>query len=1166
MSKFHLILILTAITSCKSDRNSDSEVHETSELQALTGSDSTNPKSLTAFPRICEIKKDTATCSTVISWDASDVANQVPICLFTATVTAPTNKKLISCAVKNTITIPWIAGQGNQFFLTKGSEKFSQATLIKDLLVLPVKADSSLDGYNYERVLDNKRIVYPTARSDFSNASWDGKLFFGTIGLIENKIGMTVRVLRSAKMEGLNASQINFNMPDLFSKVNLIDTDSLTSSEVAALLARPGFSNFGNLSALGKNITKVKIGFHLAVFPHASLTSNPYRSDKSGAPNSDSGAYSTYRLIGILPTTRAETKKGVIESPFNIIGVDRKKPFLTRIELQIVVSNPDKADADIDSIKLFDGAAPFRDTKGSLLHGYEPSVTLDGRLLVYSSNYRPAINSGAATVGYSYNQSPHTESNWTVPENLARMYYKHGPGATPETIVGGKRFSKVFSIARNPISEFDGERFTSTDVIIGSYPWVSFQGSEVIFTAKFGFHGAGRHGTTVVGEKTKWIMQRIDGQMEQVRGNVTDRYDIWNDSVSESIFGPGVKLNDLYAKIVDPNTGTAFGRSGWLSILNIPVGQFSSSWNSVRTLNEAPLPLNSFKDSFGFFMAGNRYAEVYFPNLRDDLLLYFPMNEGIKYNRELVNSMQLDAVKPPSENYRANGLKYVIDKVPDYSGNSQSGVLNSVAKFPFEFYHAENLWTDRRIVLDRNEGFRGNSVIVTKGGAITTNLLAKNVQVIGDNQAFSFSAWIKKSADGPLPFLKISSLINIWLNAKSINGRLYTSQDMSLGSEFNVHNVIVNNKWFNLSVVYGHRRLRIFLDSSLVLDQIFPGQILNNAASAKVNMVLGPQNHTAVLANQKLWIDEVYLYGIELPESEIKVLSFYKEKKMAEAKLPTEPLEKVNLGRRLFDSPLLSINGKVSCASCHSPDLSFADTRGTSIGWSGKTLSRQSPILLNLNRAKRVFWDGRSPSLKSQMLHPIYDQTEMGISDVTAFLAKIGSNFGPDFNQIYKKSPDNDSIADALAHYVLSLRYDGDNPLQKILTGDAEVGRRLFIGKANCVACHNGAELSDFRFHDVGLAEKSSSDLGFGRFFQSKNLKNAMKTPSLINISKTGPYFHDGRFTSLQDVVNFYNKGGDTLEAENRSISPNIRPLDLTAPETKSLVSFLLSLDREYSR
>jgi cytochrome c peroxidase len=1116
---------------------------------------------LSAFPKVCEIKSGMSTCSTMISWDVGENDYLNPVCLFVAIVGSSDPKKLVSCARQGSINVDWITLKGNQFYLTFGSQDFSKATQIQELLVLGVNKNTSISGIDFEQNLDKRRLGHPVQASAFSTSSWDGKLIFGSIGLVNSKIGMTVRVLRSSRLEGTPSGNLDFSAPGLFSKVYLIDTDSLSSDEVTELLGQSRISSLGNVAVLGQNKANLNHSFHLAVFPHGSVVSNPYRSDKSGSPNPESGIYSTYRLYGIVPTN----KVGSIESPYLVnSSSSARKHFLTRVEMQIVVKNSDTVDADIESVKLFNAALPLRDVNGNLLHGYEPSVTLDGRLIVYSSNYKPEMNEGnGGTVGYSFIQNQHLNSGWSIPENLARMYYKHGPGSATETMIGGHKFSTVFPVAKKPISEFDGERFTETDIIIGSYPWLSFKGSEVLFTSKSGFHGAARHGTTIVGERTQWILRRIDGQMEAVRGNVTDRFDVWDDAKSETLFGAGVKIAALYSEMVNPNTGVAFGLNGWMSILNIPVGQFPSSWNSVSTLNHSPLPLNSFRESYGFFMAGARYAEVHFPNLRDDLLLYFPMNEALKYNRALVNSKILDKKKPNPEVFRATGLSYVTNRVPDYSGSFQSGTLNDSARFPFEFYQAKEVWSTTKKVADRSEGIYGNSVVLTKSGVITTKLLPENINKIKDRQSFSFSAWFKKSADGPLPLVNIQSLFTVWLNSKTIDGRLYTSFDKVEGNRF-VHVIpfMNNNEWFHLSVVYGHGRLRLYMNSVLILDQRFKGQILKDVDSNKVQMLLGPKNNSTVLGGQVLWIDEVYLYGIELPEQEILALGFYKEKKH-EASLSAGVIE---LGRNLFNSSLLSVNNTVSCASCHSPALSFADPRGTSIGVTGKVLGRQSPSLLNLEKSKQFFWDGRAPSLKSQVLHPIYDRNEMGIHDVIKFYVDINTTFGSQFISVYGKKPDNDLIADALANYVSSLKFKGSSPLLQELSGNEEKGRRLFIGKANCVACHRGNELSDFEFHDVGFTERSSVDKGYGQFFLSQTLRNGMKTPTLINVSRTAPYYHDGRFETLDAVVRFYNKGGDAQEDDNRNMSSLIKPLYLREEEIGFLIEYLKSLDRDYSR
>ena len=239
--------------------------------------------------------------------------------------------------------------------------------------------------------------------------------------------------------------------------------------------------------------------------------------------------------------------------------------------------------------------------------------------------------------------------------------------------------------------------------------------------------------------------------------------------------------------------------------------------------------------------------------------------------------------------------------------------------------------------------------------------------------------------------------------------------------------------------------------------------------------------------------------------------------------------EKVELGKRLFFDQRLSLDNTVSCASCHDPKLAFTDTRKTAVGIMGRTGDRRSPRIVNRAYGKTFFWDGRAATLEDQVLQPISNPKEMDLALETA-AQRVGLNVN--------------AMRDALASYVRTIM-SGDSPYDRYLAGDAaalttqqRAGLRLFRGKAGCTSCHLGPNLTDEKRHDTGI--------GGGAF----------KTPTLREAARTPPYMHDGSLGTLDDVIEFYDKGGK----ESATLDADIHPLKLSPEEKAALRSFLEAL------
>ena len=303
--------------------------------------------------------------------------------------------------------------------------------------------------------------------------------------------------------------------------------------------------------------------------------------------------------------------------------------------------------------------------------------------------------------------------------------------------------------------------------------------------------------------------------------------------------------------------------------------------------------------------------------------------------------------------------------------------------------------------------------------------------------------------------------------------------------------------------------------------------------------------------------------------------------------LPTDfPLtkERVSLGRHLFFETALSKNTATSCASCHPAETAFADNTAKSFGFLGEKTKRHSMPLLNLAwKNTPFFWDGRSPSLRDQILHPIKDPLEMG-EDLPAVITKLEkiSYYPRLFKKAFGDSEiTSDRLAIAIEQYLLSLT-SFDSKFDRAAKGKAELteqekrGFELFMTEndprlglrgADCFHCHSGAFFTNHRFHNNGLPP-ADGDLGREQATGQKSDRFKFSTPSLRNVAITAPYMHDGRFETLEEVVEFYS----SEIHRSPTLDPNIakhpgKGLDLNEEEQAALVAFLKTLsDSRFQR
>jgi cytochrome c peroxidase len=288
--------------------------------------------------------------------------------------------------------------------------------------------------------------------------------------------------------------------------------------------------------------------------------------------------------------------------------------------------------------------------------------------------------------------------------------------------------------------------------------------------------------------------------------------------------------------------------------------------------------------------------------------------------------------------------------------------------------------------------------------------------------------------------------------------------------------------------------------------------------------------------------------------------------------------EKAELGKALFFDGRLSGTKQTACASCHDPDLAWADGRTVSFGHDRKPLKRNAPSVLNAAFQPALFWDGRAESLEDQVLAVLANRDEMRAEE-KELAARLGKVKG--YPELFEAAFGDPAItakrvAQAVACFERTL-VGGRSRFDAFLGGkaegltDSEVrGLHLFRTDARCLHCHNGPTFSDGKFHDVGLSYYGREFEDLGRFHVTKKKEDvgAFRTPSLRNVGRTGPYMHNGLF-ALDGVLRMYNAGmpalqrkGDQKDDPNfPTKSPLLKSLGLNKQDLTDLEAFLRALD-----
>jgi cytochrome c peroxidase len=295
--------------------------------------------------------------------------------------------------------------------------------------------------------------------------------------------------------------------------------------------------------------------------------------------------------------------------------------------------------------------------------------------------------------------------------------------------------------------------------------------------------------------------------------------------------------------------------------------------------------------------------------------------------------------------------------------------------------------------------------------------------------------------------------------------------------------------------------------------------------------------------------------------------------------------EGILLGRMLFYDPILSIDSSISCASCHRQEFAFTEPLDRSVGFRGLRTSRSSMPLFNLAYHHSFFWDARVKTLRELVFEPIQAHNEMAMTLPTLQVRlKRNKNYISYFKKAFNSEPNLHDMSLALEQFLLSIVskdsrfnvfFPGDNP--RVLNASELRGAFIFNGLidfdvngktkgADCFHCHGGELAQQLNPNMGGISSNGLDavprDLGVGGITNRTGDMGTFKAPSLLNIAVTAPYMHDGRFASLEDVINHYSEG---VHYNNPNIHPQMAAhggiqLNLSIQQKEDLIAYLKSM------
>lgn len=298
-------------------------------------------------------------------------------------------------------------------------------------------------------------------------------------------------------------------------------------------------------------------------------------------------------------------------------------------------------------------------------------------------------------------------------------------------------------------------------------------------------------------------------------------------------------------------------------------------------------------------------------------------------------------------------------------------------------------------------------------------------------------------------------------------------------------------------------------------------------------------------------------------QTRVKIPDYYPKENRAQ--FDTITSAQLELGRKLFFDKRLSIDSTTSCMTCHRPELAFTDGEVKSKGRPLHFSKHNASTLLNIAFSPSFMFDKRAISLETQSLIPLSDTNEMGLGiDLAVKRLKNDSEYQRLSQKAFHTEFNGYSITRGLAAFVRALissdsKFDDyfKSNYKKVLTSEEWKGYDLFVGKAQCASCHPAPLFTDHKHYDVGLESGEKADLGLMLGTIDSAQMYRFKTPTLRNIAITAPYFHNGAYKTLEEVLDYLSDTAHTTK--------DLKPVSLSKEEKKNLILFLHTLtDKAY--
>ena len=825
----------------------------------------------------------------------------------------------------------------------------------------------------------------------------------------------------------------------------------------------------------------------IAIVPDPSHQgANPYPSNRNGDPNK-SGSYATYKAT-IYHTVESQNAAGQITDGDRMVF--RKATF--------IVGNPESRDATVVEAKFTSSFRFLVLNNGENLRCIEPSVTIDGRLIICQGHEN---NSGSIDrLVYSWNQESSTERGWSNPRNLSRMFFDHR-----NSDVSGMPFYIRYPLAENQLLDANGIPLQNGQELRGAYPWISRDGSELFYQhtrrrdgSASARPGARRSGTSVVGRWTGWALRHIDGPINR------NRY----------------QRSRLF--------------------LSSP-GAFTTMWSAFKFLENPVLPYSIRGPGYPIFGSNSSdYSEVSFDDYLDgNYVMYLGMNEQL-----MTGDRNQD---------------FIIDKTPDTSGHFNNGTLIG-AKFPYE-YNGQDI-----LVGKHGQGihFNNNDYIKVEKRS-GWDLL---------NAGVTIDFFIKlESNSGSVSLFEIENGARIYLRD---NRSIAASVQDIRGKQLNITGpVLANNQWIHIALILNKEQKNLSLHLNGVEQSSLPIDNFDELNSLG-EVFIGPRNSQARLILDEVKLSNVARKAYELeynayrpsnsgslnPSLEASIPSHLRSIKRHATNLDGHSAGAADIGKLLFSDPILSLNQKTSCATCHLPERAFTDDTPIAIGLEPTDNgTRNAPMLLNRLFSSFQGWGGNATDLFEQVVIPISAEHEMNLSiNIATERLRANDFYRSKFMEVFGSQPSANTLFQAIASFEavqFSPKTRFDDHLQgnrNVLNAQELRGLDLFQGKARCSGCHSGVNFTDESFRNNGLIDHN--DVGRGGITGRDRDHKLFKVPSLRMVSKTFPYLHDGSVASLEELVDRYNEG----PFHGAMLDTDIRPLQLTDQEKQDLVEFLKTL------